>query len=136
MLGLEVDLLRDACLAQTIAIVGLHVLLVLKLGINEWPRPGRPVSRETYLREYRELTRKEGEPFVPDAVWKDVVFSGFILLSIAACALYFGPIGPGGLACLAQGQGTITNRRPTEPAAPPEQRCGRIKRTENPHSHE
>ena len=79
-----------------IAIVGLHVLLVLKLGINEWPRPGRPVSRETYLREYRELTRKEGEPFVPDVVWKDVVFSGFILLSIAACALYFGPIGPGG----------------------------------------
>ena len=35
-------------------------------------------------------------PFVPNAVWKDILFSGFILLSIAACAVYFGPFGPGG----------------------------------------
>ena len=33
-----------------IAFVGLHVLLVLKLGVNEWPMPGRVVRRETYLR--------------------------------------------------------------------------------------
>ena len=32
------------------------MLLVLKLGINEWPMPGRIVRRETYLREYHELT--------------------------------------------------------------------------------
>jgi ubiquinol-cytochrome c reductase cytochrome b subunit len=78
-----------------IALVGLHLLLVLKLGINEWPVPGRSVSRKTYLQEYRELTR-QGEPFVPYAIWKDVVFSGLILLCIAGCALYFGPFGPGG----------------------------------------
>jgi ubiquinol-cytochrome c reductase cytochrome b subunit len=35
-------------------------------------------------------------PFVPNAVWKDILFSGFILLAIAACALYFGPFGPSG----------------------------------------
>jgi hypothetical protein len=29
-------------------------------------------------------------------VWKDILFSGFILLSIAACAVYFGPFGPSG----------------------------------------
>jgi ubiquinol-cytochrome c reductase cytochrome b subunit len=79
-----------------IAFVGLHLLLVLKLGINEWPMPGRVVSRKTYLQEYHELTHKEGEPFVPYAVWKDAVFSGLILLAIAACALYFGPFGPSG----------------------------------------
>jgi ubiquinol-cytochrome c reductase cytochrome b subunit len=79
-----------------IAFVGVHLLMVLKLGINEWPMPGRIVRRATYLHEYRELTHKQGVPFVPNAVWKDILFSGFILLSIAACAVHFGPFGPGG----------------------------------------
>jgi ubiquinol-cytochrome c reductase cytochrome b subunit len=79
-----------------IAFVGLHLLLVLKLGINEWPMPGRVVRRSDYLENYHNLTRKDGVPFVPYAVWKDVVFSGLILLSIAACAVYFGPFGPSG----------------------------------------
>ena len=79
-----------------IAFVTLHVLLVLKLGINEWPMPGRIVRRETYLRDYAELVHRNGEPFVPYAVWKDILFSGVILLSIAACAFVFGPFGPSG----------------------------------------
>ncbi len=79
-----------------IAFVGVHLLMVLKLGINEWPMPGRIVRRATYLQDYHELTHEEGEPFVPNAVWKDILFSAFILLSIAACAVYFGPVGPGG----------------------------------------
>ncbi len=79
-----------------IAFVGLHLLLVLKLGINEWPMPGRVVRRSDYLERYRDLTHKDGVPFVPYAVWKDLVFSGLILLSIAACAVYFGPFGPSG----------------------------------------
>ena len=79
-----------------IAFVGVHLLLVLKLGINEWPMPGRVVRRATYIREYHELTRRDGIPFVPGAVAKDLFFSGFILLCIAACALYFGPFGPSG----------------------------------------
>jgi len=82
--------------ALLIASVTLHVLLVLKLGINEWPMPGRIVRRETYLREYHELVQKDGEPFVPYAVWKDILFSGIILLSIGVCAFLFGPFGPGG----------------------------------------
>src|SRR2546427_4016016 len=79
-----------------IAFVGVHLLMVLKLGINEWPMPGRIVRCATYMQEYHELTHKQGVPFVPGAVGKDIVFSGFILLAIAACALYFGPFGPGG----------------------------------------
>ena len=79
-----------------IGFVGLHLLLVLKLGINEWPMPGRVVRRADYLENYHKLTRKDGVPFVPYAVWKDVIFSGMILLSIAVCAMYFGPFGPSG----------------------------------------
>jgi len=55
------------------------------------------VRRATYLQEYHQLTHGEqGVPFVPAAVWKDILFSGFILLSIAACAAMLGPFGPGG----------------------------------------
>src|SRR5262245_3182703 len=79
-----------------IGFVCLHVLLVLQLGINEWPVPGRIVRRATYLREYHQLTVTKGVPFVPYAVWKDILFSGFVLLSVAACAAFFGPFGPGG----------------------------------------
>src|SRR5882762_6497997 len=64
-----------------IGFVGLHVLLVLKLGVSEWPMPGRIVRRATYLEEYRELTHRDGVPFVPYAVGKDIIFSSAILLA-------------------------------------------------------
>ena len=79
-----------------IGFVCLHILMVLKLGINEWPMPGRIVKRATYLNEYHELTKKDGAPFVPYAIWKDMFFAAFILLAVAACALWFGPFGPTG----------------------------------------
>src|SRR5215475_8080915 len=79
-----------------IGFVVLHVLMVLKLGINEWPMPGRIVKRATYEAQYHELTKKDGAPFVPYAVWKDMFFAAFVLLAVAACALYFGPFGPTG----------------------------------------
>jgi ubiquinol-cytochrome c reductase cytochrome b subunit len=79
-----------------IGFVCLHLLMVLKLGINEWPMPGRLVKKATYDAEYHELTKKDGAPFVPYAVWKDMFFAAFILLAIAACAMYFGPFGPTG----------------------------------------
>jgi ubiquinol-cytochrome c reductase cytochrome b subunit len=75
----------------------LHTWLVLKLGINEWPTPGRLVKRETYIQEYNELSHKDGMPFVPGAVWKDAMFAAGILLAVAICALIFGPIGPTGV---------------------------------------
>jgi ubiquinol-cytochrome c reductase cytochrome b subunit len=80
-----------------ILFVGLHLLMVLKLGINEWPMPGRIVRRATYEQEYQELIKKDGVPFVPYAVWKDMFFAAFILVAVAACALYFGPFGPTGV---------------------------------------
>src|SRR5216110_2939317 len=43
-----------------IAFVCLHVLMVLRLGINDWPMPGRIVRRSTYVREYHELTKQTG----------------------------------------------------------------------------
>ena len=74
----------------------VHIWMVIKLGINEWPMPGRIVRRDTYLQEYHELTHKDGIPFVPDALWKDLFFSAAVLAAVAVCAFVFGPYGPGG----------------------------------------
>jgi ubiquinol-cytochrome c reductase cytochrome b subunit len=76
--------------------VFLHVWMVLKLGVNEWPMPGRVVKRSTYAQEYHELTHKDGIPFVPGAFWKDLVFSAAILAAVTVCAFVFGPYGPSG----------------------------------------
>ena len=79
-----------------IGFVALHLLMVLKLGINEWPMPGRIVKRSTYVSEYHTLTKEDGAPFFPYAIWKDMFFAAFIIIAIVACALYFGPFGPTG----------------------------------------
>jgi ubiquinol-cytochrome c reductase cytochrome b subunit len=77
--------------------VFLHVWMVLKLGINDWPMPGRLVRRATYAAEYTKLTHEDGIPFIPGAFWKDLIFSGAILAAVAVCAYVFGPYGPGGM---------------------------------------
>jgi ubiquinol-cytochrome c reductase cytochrome b subunit len=76
--------------------VGLHVLMVLKLGINEWPMPGRVVTREHYVAEYEALVQKDGVPFFPDAARRDIVAAGAVVLAVVACAALFGPFGPSG----------------------------------------
>ena len=76
--------------------VGVHVFMVLRHGVSEWPMPGRLVHKSTYQREYHELTDKTGIPFVPDAAWKDAVFAASILFAVMAFAFFFGPFGPNG----------------------------------------
>jgi ubiquinol-cytochrome c reductase cytochrome b subunit len=76
--------------------VGVHLFMVLRHGVSDWPMPGRIVSKATYEREYHELTEKTGIPFVPDAAWKDAVFAAAVLFSVMACAFFFGPFGPSG----------------------------------------
>jgi ubiquinol-cytochrome c reductase cytochrome b subunit len=79
-----------------IALVGIHLLMVLKLGINDYPMPGRLVNRDTYVAEYEEAVHKDGVPFVPVAFQKDFVFAGLLMSAVIFCAAVFGPFGPGG----------------------------------------
>jgi ubiquinol-cytochrome c reductase cytochrome b subunit len=79
-----------------IGMVGLHLLMVLKLGINEYPMPGRLVNKDTYVAEYEESVKKDGVPFVPVAFQKDLVFAGLMIGAVFFCAAVFGPFGPGG----------------------------------------
>jgi ubiquinol-cytochrome c reductase cytochrome b subunit len=80
-----------------IGLVGLHLWLVLRLGINEWPMPGRMVDRNTYRKRYEDEVHKDGVPFFPDAAKKDMVAAGVVILVVLACAAVFGPFGPGGV---------------------------------------
>jgi ubiquinol-cytochrome c reductase cytochrome b subunit len=82
--------------AVLIALVGVHLLLVLKLGINEYPMPGRLVNKDTYAAEYEEMVHRDGVPFVPVAFQKDLVFAGVLICAVMFCAAVFGPFGPGG----------------------------------------
>jgi ubiquinol-cytochrome c reductase cytochrome b subunit len=79
------------------ALVGLHLWLVLRLGINEWPMPGRLVDRETYRSWYEAEVRRDGVPFFPVAARKDMVAMGVVVLAVLACAAVFGPHGPKGV---------------------------------------
>ena len=80
-----------------IALISLHLRLVLAKGINEYPVPGQEVKKETYAEEYEALLKKEGVPFYPKAIDKDLVFSSLVMLGILSCAAYFGPKGPRGI---------------------------------------
>jgi ubiquinol-cytochrome c reductase cytochrome b subunit len=79
-----------------IAILSMHLRLVLTKGINEYPKPGSVVKKESYEAEYEEVIKKTGVPFVPNVIGKDLIFSGGVLLAIFTCALVFGPAGPTG----------------------------------------
>src|SRR5258705_12774893 len=80
-----------------IAFIGLHLWLVLRLGVNEWPMPGRVVDRETYRKRYEDEVHRDGVPFFPVAARKDMVGMGVVVLAVLACAAFFGPYGPNGM---------------------------------------
>jgi ubiquinol-cytochrome c reductase cytochrome b subunit len=77
-----------------LALVTVHLRLVLGKGINEQPKPGVLVKRETYDQYYHGILKREGVPFAA-ILNKDVVANGILLLVIVALALFVGPKGPG-----------------------------------------
>lgn len=71
--------------------LGFHLYLVLHNGISEPPKVGQPVDPKTYRVWYQELLAREGHPFWPDAVWRDVVFGFLVVMTVVALAITIGP---------------------------------------------
>lgn len=76
-----------------ILLLAIHLHLVLKNGISDPPVAGRPVDPATYRAEYAQL-QKAGEPFFPDPILKDALFSIGVVLAVVGLSLFFGPFGP------------------------------------------
>jgi ubiquinol-cytochrome c reductase cytochrome b subunit len=74
-----------------ILLAGFHVYLVLRNGISEPPRSGRPVDMAAYRPWYAKMLEKEGIPFWPEAVWRDTLFGLLVVVAVFALAWAFGP---------------------------------------------
>lgn len=79
-----------------IALISLHLRMVLTKGINEYPTPGVLVKKETYDQHYKDILKKEGVPFFPKAIDKDIVAGAIVVFGIFLCAILFGAKGPSG----------------------------------------
>jgi ubiquinol-cytochrome c reductase cytochrome b subunit len=71
-------------------LVGFHVYLLLRNGVTEPPRSGRPVEPTTYRDGYEGRMRLHGVPFWPYAVWRDAVFGAFVVIVVFVLAWVFG----------------------------------------------
>jgi len=77
--------------AMIFIFIGFHLYLVIRNGISEPPKAGRLVDPKTYRAWYKNMLKEKGVPFWPNAAWRDVMFSAFIIIGIICLAFIFGP---------------------------------------------
>jgi len=78
-------------------LIGAHLLLVIKCGINEEPTPGYLVDKKHYREDYEREVHKRGMPFFPNAAGRDMIACSIVIFLIFFGAAFFGPAGPNGV---------------------------------------
>ncbi len=76
--------------ALLFSVLGYHLYLVFRNGISEPPKPGKKVNPATYRKWYSKMLKKKGEPFFPDVIWRDAVFSVGVLIVLLLLAWLVG----------------------------------------------
>jgi len=74
-----------------IAVLSFHLYLVLRNGVSEPPRAGRPVDPATYRSWYESMLDKRGVPFWPNAMWRDMTFALLVVAAVVGLAWLIGP---------------------------------------------
>jgi ubiquinol-cytochrome c reductase cytochrome b subunit len=77
--------------ALIFGMVGLHLVLVLRHGISEPPKPSFPVNPKTYRAWYEDMLHQEGVPFWPDAAWRDAIVGVLVVACVMLLAWWVGP---------------------------------------------
>ena len=85
-------------LPLTIAgVIFIHVMLVLKNGISDPPKPGVVVHPKTEREDYeKRIAGDQGTTFFPTPIARDAIFSGGLVIIVALLAAMLGPTGPNG----------------------------------------
>jgi ubiquinol-cytochrome c reductase cytochrome b subunit len=75
--------------------VGIHLYFVIRNGISESPSFRPVVDPETYRESYEQRLEKEGRPYWPDAIWKEIAAGVAVLIVVILLAWIFGhkPLG-------------------------------------------
>ncbi len=76
--------------AMIFMFVGYHLYLVIRNGISEPPKAGRLVDPKTYRLWYKDMLKKTGVPFWPNAAWRDIIFSSMVIIIVFILALVLG----------------------------------------------
>ena len=76
--------------ALIFVMVSFHVYLVFRNGISEPPVAGRAIDKKKYRQWYSNLLQKKGVPFFPNVVWRDALFSAFVLIALLILAFFVG----------------------------------------------
>ena len=74
-----------------IGAIVIHIWMVLFNGISEPPKVGELVDPATYKKKYHDLLERDGQPFWPVSVSRDIIFSTIVVLGILALAHFVGP---------------------------------------------
>ena len=77
--------------ALIFGMVGLHLVLVLRHGISEPPKPSFPVNPKAYRAWYEDMLHQEGVPFWPDAAWRDAIVGVLVVACVMLLAWWVGP---------------------------------------------
>lgn len=72
------------------ALVAFHLMLVIRNGISEPPKLGRPVDPRSYRQWYKDMLKKVGVPFWPYAAWRDILFGAATIIAVVSLAFLFG----------------------------------------------